>query len=163
MSSKFGLLAVCAVVVLAGVAALAYFYPRLHGPTPAPAAAPPAAAATPPVQPDLITLATAAISACTLGTPPPVPDAAKATLAQMQAANSAFKAYDATTSAYTQCVDAKVAAIASQYKSTASDSDLLALNKFALLAHDTAVDQEQAQADLLNTQIRLYKTKHPHG
>jgi hypothetical protein len=164
MTSKFGLLTVCAVVVLAGIAGWFYFHPRLYAPSAvAPAAsATPAPAASAPAPPDLITLASAAISSCVLGTPPPVPDATKATRAQMQAADNAFKAYDATTTAYTQCVDAKVTDISSKYKGAASDADIQDLTKFATRAHNTAVDQEQAQADLLNAQIRLYKSKHPH-
>jgi hypothetical protein len=163
MSSKSALIAVGVIILVAAAAAGVYFYPRLAAPASAPAAVSAPSVATPAEPPDLIALASTAVASCTVATPPPVPDASKATLAQMQAADSAFKAYDATTIAYYKCVDAAVADLASKYKGTATDSDLQDLNRFGTRAHNTAVEQEQAQADLLNTQIRLYKAKHPHG
>ena len=131
-------------------------------PAPPPAPPPPPltrADAAPPV--DLAQTLSAAILACPATTEPAVPDGARASRAQMLEASNAFKAYDAATVAYTHCVDAAVDQLSGQYASVASAADIQNLKVFGTSAHNTAVDQEQAVADKLNVQVRIYKGKHP--
>lgn len=125
-----------------------------------PAAAPRAA---PPTSADLVQAASAALTACTLADAPPTPDGATASRAQMGTARSAFQAYDAATTAYTQCVDSAVERIAHEFTGRAAETDLQVLRNFGARAHNVAIDQEQAAADQLNTQVRAYKAKHPHS
>jgi len=131
--------------------------PTHSAPLPAAATAPPLASSPD----DLIGAASAAIEECPLATAPTLPDGATASLQQMIAARTAFQAYDGATNSYVQCVDSTVARIAKQSTSSASPADLESLQTFATRAHDTAVDQEQAVADQLNSQIRAFKAKHP--
>jgi hypothetical protein len=154
------------VVALAGAGLLLWAAaPWLVGPErpPAPPPAPPPppltrAAAAPPV--DLAQTLSAAILACPPTTEPAVPDGARASRAQMLEASTAFKAYDAATVAYIHCVDAAVDQLTGQYASAASAADIQNLKVFGTSAHNTAVDQEQALADKLNEQVRIYKGKH---
>jgi len=129
-------------------------------PPPAPPAPPVAStvAAPPPV--DLAQSINAAILACPPTTEPPMPDGARASREQMVEATSAFKAYDTATAAYTHCVDAAVDRLAGQYAGAASAADIQNLKAFGISAHNTAVDQEQALADRLNEQVRIFKGKH---
>jgi hypothetical protein len=62
--------------------------------------------------------------------------------------------------AYAHCVDAAVERLAGQYAGVASAADIQNLKAFGISAHNTAVDQEQALADRLNEQLRIYKGKH---
>jgi hypothetical protein len=127
---------------------------------PRPPSAP--ASALPSVPTDLVQSASALIAAkCPVPAPPSVPDAASASLTEMVAAAKAFKAYDAATVTYTQCVDASVDQVQRQAAGTASEGDLRRLNVFGLTAHNTAIDQEQSLADKFNAQVRLYKSQHP--
>jgi hypothetical protein len=125
-----------------------------------PAAAPRVA---PPTSADLVQAASAALTACTLTDAAPTPDGASASREQMGTARSAFQAYDAATTAYTQCVDSAVERIAQQFTGRATEADLQDLRNFGARAHNVAIDQEQAAADQLNTQVRAYKAKHPHS
>jgi hypothetical protein len=130
-------------------------------PPPAPAAPPVAStAAAPPATVDLAQSINAAIRACPATTEPPMPDGARASREQMVEATSAFKAYDTATVAYTHCVDAAVERLAGQYAGAASAVDIQNLKAFGISAHNTAVDQEQALADRLNEQVRIFKGKH---
>lgn len=132
-------------------------------PPPAPAAppAPPVAStAAAPATVDLAQSINAAILACPPTTEPPMPDGARASREQMVEATSAFKAYDTATVAYTHCVDAAVERLAGQYAGVASAADIQNLKAFGISAHNTAVDQEQALADRLNEQVRIFKGKH---
>jgi hypothetical protein len=142
--------------VLLGWAALSL------GARPPPPSAPSAAATSAVPATDLVQSASALIAKCPLPVAPQVPDAATASLAQMQAAAQAFKAYDAGTVAYTQCVDAAVDQLHHQSAATASAAELKQLEDFGTAAHNTVIDQEQSLADKLNTQVRLYKSQHPH-
>jgi hypothetical protein len=110
---------------------------------------------------DLIGPASSALADCPVATAPPLPDAATATLKQMTEARAAFKAFDAATNNYTQCVDEMVVRVAEHAPPTTSKADLQALSTFATSAHNTAVDQEQAFADQFNAQVRAYNAKHP--
>jgi len=130
-------------------------------PPPAPAAPPVAStAAAPPATVDLAQSINAAILACPPTTEPPMPDGARASREQMVEATSTFKAYDTATVAYTHCVDAAVERLAGQYAGVASAADIQQLKAFGISAHNTAVDQEQALADRLNEQVRIFKGKH---
>jgi hypothetical protein len=110
---------------------------------------------------DLIGPASSALADCPVATAPAVPDGATATLKQMTEAQAAFKAYDAATNNYTQCVDEMVVRVAERAPESTSKADRQALSTFATSAHNTAVDQEQAFADQLNAQVRAYNAKHP--
>lgn len=110
---------------------------------------------------DLVGIAAAALEACPLPTAPPIPNSERASLDEMEAARSAFEAYDAATNAYTQCVDTTIARMATQFGGVASESDLQALNIFGARAHNAAIDQEKTIVDQFNIQIRTYAAKHP--
>jgi hypothetical protein len=148
-------------VALVGVvlAASPYLYRASHvGREPAAAAAAPAPE---PVKPqDPMQVATTAIEKCSLGTAPAVPDAASASLEQMEAARTAFQAYDAAMTAYEKCVDDAVAATLKQFPD-ASSATQDSLKTLANVAHNTAINQEQAVADGFNAQVRAFKAKHP--
>jgi hypothetical protein len=148
-------------LALVGAAILGWALLAPSAPTPvvaAPAAAPPAAPAPPA---DLVQAASAAIAECPIPTAPPIPDAASASLQQMQGAAAAFKTYDAAVVSYTNCVDGKVADLKRQFGATALQTDLERLSVFGNTVHNTAIDQEQALADKLNAQVRLFKSRHP--
>jgi hypothetical protein len=129
-------------------------------PAPAPPAPPVASSAAAPATVDLAQSINAAIRTCPPTTEPDMPDGARASREQMVEATSAFKAYDTATVAYTHCVDAAVERLAGQYAGVASAADIQNLKAFGISAHNTAVDQEQALADRLNEQVRIYKGKH---
>jgi hypothetical protein len=129
-------------------------------PPPAPSAPPVASSVAAPATVDLAQSINAAILACPPTTEPPMPDGARASREQMVEATSAFKAYDTATVAYAHCVDAAVERLAGQYAGVASAADIQNLKAFGISAHNTAVDQEQALADRLNEQLRIYKGKH---
>jgi len=129
-------------------------------PPPAPSAPPVASSAAAPATVDLTQSINAAILACPPTTEPAMPDGARASREQMVEATSAFKAYDTATVAYTHCVDGAVERLAGQYAGVASAADIQNLKAFGISAHNTAVDQEQALADRLNEQLRIYKGKH---
>lgn len=121
-----------------------------------------AAATTPtPVPVDLIDAASTALQACPRATAPTVPNATTASREEMAAASAAFKSFDAATNSYLQCVDGTIARIANQYAGAASQDDLRSLREFGTVAHNTAIEQEQAVADQFNAQIRAYKAQHP--
>jgi hypothetical protein len=117
-------------------------------------------AAVHPSATELVRNASIALQACPLATPPTVPDGATASLSQMEAADAAFRAYDAATNSYTKCVDAAVGRVAKQFARVAEAPDLEALTLFGTRAHNAAVDREQAAVDQFNGQLRVYKTKH---
>jgi hypothetical protein len=122
-----------------------------------------AAAASAPLPPsiDLIGTASSALQACPLATAPSVPDGATASLKDMTGARTAFQAFDGATNSYVHCVDSTIDNIAKQFAHLASQDQLQSLQTFGERAHNTAIDQEQAVADQLNSEIRTYKAKHP--
>jgi hypothetical protein len=123
-------------------------------PAPAPTRRGPSAA-------ELVKTASTALLACRAATAPPVPDGATASLKEMEAADTAFRAYDAATNAYTRCVDAAVGRVAQQFAGVAEAPDLATLNVFGTRAHNVAIDEEQTAVDQFNGQLRIYKAKHP--
>jgi len=148
-------------IALVGVvlAASPYLYRASHvsrEPAAAAAAPPPA----PPKPDNPMQVATAAIEKCSLGTAPAVPDARTATLEQMEAARTAFQAYDSTTKAYAQCVDDALDQVLKQFPDAAPEMQN-SLKMLALMAHNTAIEQEQAVANQLNAQVRAFTSKHP--
>jgi hypothetical protein len=109
---------------------------------------------------ELVRSASAALEACPAATAPTVPDGATASLQEMEAADAAFRAYDAATNSYTKCVDASVDRVAKQFARVAQAPDLRALSVFGTRAHNEAVDEEQVVVDQFNGQLRIYKAKH---
>ena len=122
--------------------------------------APPAPRASSLSAHDLVRAASTALEACSAPDVPAVPDGSTASLEEMEATTTAFKAYDAATRAYTECVDAAVGRIARQSAARASAEDIEALNTFGVRAHNIALDKEQANVDRFNEQLRVYKTRH---
>jgi hypothetical protein len=109
---------------------------------------------------DLVRAASTALEACSVPDVPAVPNGSTASLEEMEATQTAFKAYDAATRAYTQCIDSAVERIARESAALASAEDLQALNTFGARAHNVALDKEQANVDQFNEQLRDYKTRH---
>jgi len=150
------------VLGIAGIALVAWFLAPYAGGLRAPLQTAPAAAAQHPgMPPDLLRLATSELGACSLPSPPVLPDATTATGPQMAAARQAFETYDAATNAYAKCVDAVIARITREQQNSASADDLKRLAVFGTTAHNVAIDQEQAVANQFNSQIRAYKARHP--
>jgi len=158
---RIGALTLGAAALLAVIVwALTSYLPMHRQPTSAPPAAP-----APPASlsaRDLVGAAATALEGCSLPTAPSVPDSTRASLDEMKAARTAFAAYDAATTAYTDCVDAAVARTAKQYAGVASEADLQALNEFGTKAHNAAFDQEKSLVDQFNAQLRDYIAKHPN-
>jgi hypothetical protein len=123
----------------------------------------PAGDATPhrgPTAADLVRSASTALQACPAATAPAVPDGATASLQDMEAADTAFHAYDAATNSYTKCVDAAVERVGKQFTNVVDGADLEALTVFGTRAHNVAIDQEQTAVDQFNRQLQIYKAKH---
>jgi hypothetical protein len=150
-------------IAMAGVALMAWVaVPYLRRPaSPRPSAAAAAAPAPGNSQIDAVALASSQLAACPLATAPTVPDGATASLEQMNAARAAFQGYDAATNAYLRCVDSAIERLAGELRGKAAPTELQRLDVFGASAHNTAIDQEQALADRLNVQIRLFKARHP--
>lgn len=152
--------------VAAGIAGAALFgwglVSALGSRSPSRAAPPPVITSGPPPA-DLVEVASAALRACPRTEAPAVPDGATASREAMSAATAAFKSFDSATNSYVHCVDLTIERIANQYAGVASQDDLHALKEFGTVAHNTAIDQEHAVADQLNTQIRTYKAQHPQS
>ena len=150
-------------IALVGVvlAASPYLYRLGHvaGDSAAVAAAPPP---TPPQPHNPLEVATAAIEKCSLGSEPDIPDAATATLQQMEAARAAFQAYDAATNAHSKCVDDAIDQVLKQFPQASSEVQT-SVKVLGLEAHNTAISQEQRVADQLNTQVRAFRAKHPQS
>ena len=113
-----------------------------------------------PTAADLVRTASTALQACPAATAPAEPDGAKASLADMEAAVAAYRAYDAATIAYTKCVDATVERVGKQFTAVAGGPDLEALTLFGERAHNVAIDREQRAVDQFNAQLQIYKAKH---
>jgi hypothetical protein len=135
--------------------------PGESGAAPQPPPSAPAAAQAPAAPVDLVATASEALQDCAVAPAPAVPDGSKASLSQMTAAQSAFKAYDAATLKYVTCVDSAVARISTQFAGAASAAELERLKTFGVSAHNSAIDREQATADQFNAQVRAYKARHP--
>jgi hypothetical protein len=157
-----GALAVGGILLIAWTA-LPYLSRHGSPRTTASTAAAPADAKTDTTGPqiDAVALASAQLAACPLATAPPVPEGSTASREQMSAARIAFQNYDAATNAYAKCVDSAVQRLAGELKGKASAEELQRLEQFGMSAHNTAIDQEQALADRLNSQIRAFKARHP--
>jgi len=113
-----------------------------------------------PAQPDMVLIATPAILACTVPVEPTdVPDGANATIEQMRAMRTLVITYDAATTAYINCVDSAMNDVMQQYRGVASASNLQTLKTFGVKTHNAAVDKDQALANRMNQQIRLFKAK----
>lgn len=111
---------------------------------------------------DLVGAASSAIIACPQADPPPLPDAASATRAQMDDARRAFEAYDHATNTYTQCVDDTVGRMAKERAGIVPPEAIARLQDFGVRAHNVAVDKEQTFAGQFNQQIRVFNARHPN-
>ena len=104
---------------------------------------------------------TVALEDCNAPNPPTVPDAHKATRAEMIAATAAFHAYDVPPPTPTRtCVDAATDKILKQFPQ-ASEADVQTVKVLGIGAHNTVIDQEQALADQFNVQVKAFRAKHP--
>jgi hypothetical protein len=131
--------------------------------SPSPSQVAPAAASTPAPAPlNLVDAADAALQSCPRANAPTVPDGTTASREEMAAATAAFKSFDTAINSYVRCVDTTIERVASQHPG-ASQDDLRSLQEFGRVFHSTAIDQETAVADQLNTQVRSYKAKHPQS
>jgi hypothetical protein len=111
--------------------------------------------------PDLVFIATSALLACvTPSEPTELPDGANASIEQMRTARTTIIAYDAATTTYTNCVDSTVNDITQRYQGVASASNLEAVKSLAVKMHNEAVEKDQAVAERMNQQIRIFKAKH---
>jgi hypothetical protein len=144
---------------VAGVVLLGWGLVALHGTRSAAESLPAASIAPSPA--DLVDAASVALERCTRAMAPALPNGATASQQAMLAARAAFQSYDAATNSYVHCVDTTIQRIAGQYAAVASAGDLKALADFGRVAHDTAIDQEQAIADQFNAQLRIYKARRP--
>jgi hypothetical protein len=114
-----------------------------------------------PAQPDLVLIATSAILACAVPVEPTeIPDGANATIEQMRAMRTLVITYDAATTAYIKCVDSAVNDVTREYRGVASAANLQTLRTFGVKMHNAAVDKDQALANRMNQQIRLFRAKH---
>ena len=149
-------------IALAGWVGWSHFAPFPAAPPPAPPVAVSSPAEAPPLaHAEPVPTAIAALQDCTAATPPSgVPDGSKASREQMLAARTAFQQYDAATNTFIQCVDQTIERVIQQFPQ-ASAAELDTLKTLRTGVHNTAVDQEQAFADQLNAQVRVFKTKHP--
>ena len=148
-------------LALAGWVGWSNFAPRLAAVPPPPAVVNSAAEAAPLARAEPVPTAIAALQDCTAATPPAVvPDGSKASREEMVAARTAFQQYDAATITFLKCVDGAIDGVTKQFPQ-ASAEELQMLKTLHNGAHNTAVDQEQAVADQLNAQVRVFKAKHP--
>jgi hypothetical protein len=113
-----------------------------------------------PGRPDLTLVASSAFSDCGKPTEPGTPpDGTSASRAQMVAAQEALKAYDAATTAYTQCVDAAAQNIVTQYQDFVPASEVRAVRALDVKVHNAAVDQDQVLVNRFNQQLRIFQGK----
>jgi hypothetical protein len=95
---------------------------------------------------------------CTYPTAPArIPDGATATLQEMVDAQKAVKQFDQQINEYTNCIKLEEAAQLKGDKLT--DDQKKAIQAQQAAKNNAAVDADQALADRLNEQIRVYKTK----
>jgi hypothetical protein len=109
----------------------------------------------------LAVLALAAVpvhAACTYPkAPSAIPDGATATLADMVAAQKSVKEFDQEINEYTNCIKLEEDAQLKGDKLT--DDQKKAIQAQQAMKNNAAVDADQALADRLNEQIRIFKAK----
>jgi hypothetical protein len=148
-------------LALAGWVGWSNLAPRLAGTSPPAAVVDSAAQAAPLAHAEPVPTAIAALQDCTAATPPAVaPDGSKASREEMVAARTAFQQYDAATNTFLKCVDVAIDGVTKQFPQASAEEREM-LKTLHNGAHNTAVDQEQAVADQLNEQVRVFKAKHP--
>jgi hypothetical protein len=98
-------------------------------------------------------------AACTYPkSPEKIPDGATATLAEMVAAQKAVKSFDELINAYTACIKLEEdTQLKAGDKLTAEQKKTIEQQQ--ALKNNAAVDEDQAVADRLNEQIRIFKAK----
>jgi len=154
------LMAVCGLGLLAWGLTQQLLPGRSSSAPPTTAAA--AASSQTPARADLTLVASSAFSDCGKPTEPGAPpDGASASRAQMLAAQEAMKAYDAATTAYTQCVDTAAQNIVNQYQNFVPASEVRAVRELDVKVHNAAVDQDQALVTRFNQQLRVFQAKQP--
>jgi hypothetical protein len=154
-----GAVLIAAGVALAGWVAWSNYAP--HSPAGPPVVSPVAQESGAAPRGDPVPTAITALQGCaTAARPAAAPDGTKATREQMLAARSAFQQYDAANNAYLKCVDEAIERVKQQFPN-AQPAELATLRTLQDGAHNMAIDQEQAAADQLNVQVRLFKAQHP--
>jgi|ERR1700683_4109640 hypothetical protein len=91
--------------------------------------------------------------------PEKIPDGATATLAEMVAAQKAVKAFDEQINAYTACIKLEEDAQLSKGGDKLTAEQKKSIEQQQALKNNAAVDEDQAVADRLNEQIRIFKAK----
>lgn len=94
-----------------------------------------------------------AAAACDYPADAPLPDGAKATEAEMNAASAVVKKYIADMDAYMACLDAEEAALPEEEKTPETRA-------MHVKRHNAAVDAEESIAARFNDQIKAYKAAH---
>ena len=114
-------------------------------------------------RPDLTLVASSAFSDCNKPAEPATPpDGTSASREQMLSAQQAMKAYDAATTAYTECVDAAAQHIVEQYQDFVPAAEVRAVRELDVKVHNAAVDQDQVLVNRFNQQLRAFQAKqHP--
>lgn len=120
------------------------------------------AAPTTTTQPDPLLTATSEFLACAVPMQPgAVPDGATASLEQMRAARASVFAFDAATAAYNKCVDSTVNDGVQQYAGVSTPaSSVQVLKALGTRLHNAALERDQALANRMNQQIRIFKARH---
>jgi hypothetical protein len=115
-----------------------------------------------PTQPDPLLTATSEFLACAVPIEPgAVPEGATASLEQMRAARASVFAFDAATAAYNKCVDSTVNDGVQRYAGVSSpDSSVQILKALGDRLHNAALEKDQALANRMNQQIRIFKARH---
>ena len=99
-------------------------------------------------------------AACSYPTAPTkIPDGATATLAEMVAAQKAVKQFDEQINAYTACIKLEEDAQLSKGGDKLTPEQKKSIEQQQALKNNAAVDEDQAVADRLNEQIRIFKAK----
>ena len=102
--------------------------------------------------------ATAAQATCIYPRPPEnLPDGATATYAEMVAAQTAVKQFDADIAAYNTCLAMELQALLAS--GAIDDARRAELEAMQVKKNNAAVDEAQAVADRFNEQLRVYKEK----
>jgi hypothetical protein len=124
----------------------------------------PTATAAQPAQPDPLLTATSEFLACAVPVEPDaVPDGATASFEQMRAARASVFAFDAATAAYNKCVDSTVNDGVQQYAGVSAATSSVSIQVLKALGtrlHNAAVEKDQAVANRMNQQIRIFKARH---
>lgn len=98
-------------------------------------------------------ISNSAAAACEYPADVALPDGAKSSEAEMNAASATVKKYIADMDAYMACLDAEEAALREEEKTPET-------REMHIKRHNAAVDAEEAMAARFNEQIKAYKAAH---